>query len=614
MNMQLKLRIAMTIMTLVVSWSIARTQVINVADHGILPGGDVSYKVNELIRSLEGKANVTLYFPEGRYEFFPENAVEKFRAVTNHDNSLKRMAFPLFNFKGLTLDGGGSTFVFHGRMSPVVIEGSEEITLKNFSIDWDTPFHHELKVIDSDQETNTFVAEISPLKHGFEVKNGNILFSHYNWKDPIGQNITFNPETEAPIWNTKEYSLRVRPETKVTKLSDSQARFQNASKSAPPVGSVIATYGVKPTNRLAQAIHISSSKDTYIENVTVYAAGGMALIAERAENVHLNGFIVTSTDERYFATRADATHFLGCKGLVLLENCLFEHMLDDGINVHGAYIKVEEYQGDRKFLCEISHFQQWGLIFAEPGDSLMITSRETVLPLYKTAVEDIKILNEQRMLITVTDVPEEMYEGPLSMENLTWYPDVIMRKNVIRKNRARSALISTKGSVLIEDNYFSSQMHGILIEGDNNSWYESGGVRDITIRNNTFDNIGYGNDIRYPLYISPLLRPEQFLGDEKYHHNIRFTNNRLRSFNGHVVFARSVKGLTISGNTIEFSADYPKGSEDPSIGLDYCEDVNISQNEFSGFDWPIRIERSECTSDVKVRKNKGVFEEFSSLK
>ena len=170
------------------------------------------------------------------------------------------------------------------------------------------------------------------------------------------------------------------------------------------------------------------------------------------------------------ATRADATHFLGCKGLVHLENCRLEHMLDDGINVHGAYVKIEEYVGDHTFLCEISHRQQRGLTFAEPGDQVMITSRETVLPIFESTVSDVDILNEQRLLITLTKLPKVMPEGPLSLENLTWYPDVVMRNNVIRDHRARSALITTKGKVVIENNYFSSQMHGILIEGDNNSW------------------------------------------------------------------------------------------------------------------------------------------------
>lgn len=581
-------------------------EVVNVADHGVVPGKDVTLEVNRLIASLQGRSEITLFFPQGQYDFYPENAVEAYRAVTNHDNSLKRMAMPLFGFERFTLDGDGSTFMFHGRICPIIVDGCTGTTLKNFRIDWDTPFHHELTVVERDPDSNSFVVKISPMKYGYEIKAGQLLFGHYDWQDPIGQNITFDPATSAPIWNTKEYSLRVRPNTVATRVGENRVRLQNATKTPPPAGAVMATYGQAPTNRLAQAIHVANSSDTYVENVTVYAAGGMALIAERSENIHLNGFVVTSTAERHIATRADATHFLGCKGLIHLENCRLEHMLDDGINVHGAYIRVVEYRGDNTFLCEISHRQQWGLTFAEAGDRIMITSRETVLPLFETTVEDVDVLNERRLLIRVAQLPEKLPAGPLSMENLTWYPDLVMRKNIIRNNRARSALITTKGKVLIEDNFFSSQMHGILIEGDNNSWYESGGVEDVTIANNTFENIGYGDDTRYPLYASPLLRPEQRLGDRKYHRNIRFTNNRIKSFNGHFVHAMSVQGLTITGNTIELSKDYPTGSSRPSIELEYCEDVTIEDNRFLGFDWPIRIEQSSDTADVRLKNNEGL--------
>lgn len=596
----------LALILLVSATQLAGAEVVNVADHGIVPGKDVTPEVNRLIASLEGQRDVTLVFPKAQYDFYPENAVEAYRAVTNHDNSLKRMALPLFGFEGFTIDGGGSTFMFHGRISPIIVDGCEGTTLKNFSIDWDTPFHHELRVVERDPEANSFIVEVSPMKYGYTIKNGQIFFGHYDWQDPIGQNITFDPATNAPIWSTKQYSLRVRQNTAATRAGENRVRLQNATKTPPPIGSVMATYGQSPTNRLAQAIHVANSSDTHIENVTVYAAGGMALIAERSENFHLNGFVVTSTEERTMATRADATHFLGCKGLVRLENCRFEHMLDDGINVHGAYIKVVEYVGDTTFLCEISHRQQRGLTFAEPGDRIMITSHETVLPIFETTVKSIEVLNEQRLLVTASRLPEVMPEGPLSLENLTWYPDVVMKKNIIRDNRARSALITTKGKVLIEDNYFSSQMHGILIEGDNNSWYESGGVQDITITNNTFENIGYGDDTRYPLYASPLLRPEQRLGDRKYHRNIRFANNRIKSFNGHLVHARSVQGLTLADNTIELSTDYPAGSTRASIELDYCEDVTVEDNQFIGFTWPIRIESSNDTMNVRLKNNSGL--------
>lgn len=89
--------------------------------------------------------------------------------------------------------------MFHGRISPVIVDGCKGTTLKNFSIDWDTPFHHELLVIERDLEANSFVVEISLMKYGYTIKNGQVLFGHYDWQDPIGQNITFWPANMIQI-------------------------------------------------------------------------------------------------------------------------------------------------------------------------------------------------------------------------------------------------------------------------------------------------------------------------------------------------------------------------------------------------------------------------------
>tara|TARA_R110002073_G_scaffold11898_4_gene53595 strand:- start:387 stop:2183 length:1797 start_codon:yes stop_codon:yes gene_type:complete len=578
---------------------------INVADHGVLPGEDATYPLLRLIQSVEGESNITLVFPKGTYRFAPDNALEQFRAVTNHDNSLKRMGFPLFGFQNITIDGGGSTFLYHGRISPIVIESCTGATLKNFSIDWDRPFHSELAVVENNEDDDTFTVEVDRDRYPYTIKHGEVLFERDGWSDPFGSNIVFDPKTQSPIYDTKKYGVNYSKPVKVTAVGKNRIRFNANGRALPPVGSVLITYGVNPTSRLCPAIHIANSSDIRVENVTVYAAGGMALIAERTENVTLEKMVVTSTSDRLVATRADATHFVGCRGTVKLENCLFEHMLDDGINVHGAYVKIEEYLGDNRFIGAISHPQQWGLMFAAPGDRVAILSRETVLPFHQTSVEEVEVLNEERFVVTVSDVPGDLPAGPLSMENLTWYPDVVMKHNTIRQNRARGALITTKGKVLIDSNYFSSQMHGILIEGDNKKWYESGGVQDVTISNNVFDNIGFEGGAVYPLLASPLLTDEQRIGEGHFHRNIRFLNNTIRSFNGLVAQTRSVSGLTIAGNAVEFSSDYPANSEFPSIDLHYCDNVQIVDNTATGFDHALTIAQSADSTDVEIADNVG---------
>ncbi len=582
-------------------------EIINVRDHDITPGKDATLALNELIASVKGRSDVTLSFPKGRYLFYPENALEEHRAVSNHDNSLKRMAFPLFGHKGLTISGNGSDFVFHGRMSPVVVKGAEKITLQDFTINWARSFHDEYEVVARDVEKSTVRLKADPERYPYKIKHGQLFSQNYDWEDKMGSNIFFDPKTRAPIYNTPAHYVNFwtphEARAAGKNLIDLKAKFR---KEPPPIGSVLITYGTHPTSRLSQAIHLSNSKDIVLKDITIYEAGGMGVIAERTENIHLDGIKVTSLDDRLVSTRADATHFIGCKGLIKMENCLFEHMLDDATNVHGAYVKVVEPLGKNQLLCEISHFQQWGFTFAGEGDRVALLSRETILPFHETKVTSVKKLNERRFILTVDQLPENLPDTPLSVENLTWYPDFIMRNNIVRENRARSILITTKGKVLIENNSFSSQMHGILIEGDNKYWYESGAVKDIIIRNNTFVNSSFGHTDNYPLFIAPMLTKDQRLGEGHYHRNIRFTGNTLKSFNGLLAHATSVSGLEISNNTVEFSTDYPAVREKPTFDLHYCDAVRVQNNIFKGFSEPLPSHISKDSTNIVFKKNTGL--------
>lgn len=578
--------------------------VIDVADFGIVPGEDVTIKVNQLLASLEGQENVTLNFPKGQYDFYPKNAVEKYRYVANHDNGLKRMGFPIYNTENLTLEGNGSLFMFHGRVVPFTVESSKNVTLNDFSIDFIRPYHAELKVVESNPEEKYFIADIDARMSPYKISRGKIMFDRLGQMDPIGSNIVFDPKTRAPIFNTRNYQMNGKT-VKVTDLGAGKVRFDKLNKTAPPVGSIMIVYGAHPTSRLVPAMHVTNSKDLKIKDVTVLTAGGMGLIVERTENIHLDGFKLTSGEGRTVATRADATHFIGCKGEILVENSTMEHMLDDSINVHGAYVNIDENIGGNQFIASISHFQQMGFVFGEAGDEVAMLSRETVLPFFKSKITSVTRLNEKRFLITLDDVPAQIPEGPLSLENLTWNADLTFRNNTVRENRARTILVTTKGKVLIEDNYFSSQMHGILIEGDNKFWYESGAVEDVTIQGNTFVNSGFLGTEAYPLLASPLFTPAQRIGEGQYHRNIKFNNNKLSSFNGLLVKSLSVDGLEIVGNTLTFSDDYPAVDAYPSIDINYSKNVTIKDNMATGFTRKLPIKVSTDSENVNLENNQG---------
>ena len=91
-------------------------------------------KINAEYR--EGDSIVIRFYP-GTYHFHEKGAAIKEYYISNHDqDNPKKVGISLEGMKHLTLDGGGASFVFHGRMLPISLLHSENCVLKNFSIDY----------------------------------------------------------------------------------------------------------------------------------------------------------------------------------------------------------------------------------------------------------------------------------------------------------------------------------------------------------------------------------------------------------------------------------------------------------------------------------------------
>ena len=65
------------------------------------------------------------------------------------------------------------------------------------------------------------------------------------------------------------------------------------------------------------------------------------------------------------------------------------------------------------------------------------------------------------------------------------------------------------------------------------------------------------------------------------------------------------RDLNISGNTMEFSTDYPPIAEFPSINLQYCDAVTIKNNTAKGFDRPAIIANSADVTNLEIGRNEG---------
>ena len=511
---------------------------------------------------------ITLLFPKGEYHFHEKGSATREYYISNHDQvNPKKVGIALEDMKNLTVDGQGSTFIFHGRMLPLSLLRSENCTLKNFNIDFETPHIAQIQIVENNP-ADGITFKVAPWVHYRIAKDS--MFETYGdgWTAKQSGGIAFEEKTKHLVYNTSDLFYSTKGVTEIAPRTLHAPKWKD-SRLIP--GTVIA---MRTWYRPTPGIFLYNDKDTQLLNVKVHYAEGMGLLAQLCENITLDSFGVClkgENDPRYFTTQADATHFSGCKGKIISVNGLYENMMDDAINVHGTYLKVIKRVDDHTLIGRYMHDQSWGFEWGRPNDKVQFV-RSATMELIGTEnlITEIRPYDKQEnhgvreFMIKFKDTidPAINEKSGFGIENLTWTPEVTFANNIVRNNRARGALFSTPQKVIVENNLFDhTSGTAILLCGDCNGWYETGACRNVIIRNNRFVN-ALTNMFQFTNAIISIY-PEipDLKSQQKYFHGgtkdaIVIENNLFETFDAPILYAKSVDGLIFRGNTIKKTTDY----------------------------------------------------------
>ncbi|MFC2113022.1 right-handed parallel beta-helix repeat-containing protein [Bacteroidota bacterium] len=549
-------------------------------------------------------------FEKGTYHFYPDKGLEFFVNISNHNDVLITTAFPLSGLKDLTIDGQGSTFIFHGRMIPFLIDNCENIKVINLSIDWAMPFHSETLVVANDLKNKTFDLAISE-EYPYEIRNEQIYFIKEYYEHTIGQAILYDPQRKAIALDTEshtpltsfsretvqnnldkiEYKYLVDPiapqqsrigranRLRVEQLEPGLVRIYNHRKKIPQVGMILVCKGDQWENRLAPAFRVTHTYGFNAENVNVHHAGGMGLIAENSADLILDNFNITPSHGRMVSTTADATHFVGCRGKVILRNCTFNNQLDDASNVHGTYQKVVDVLDKYTIGARMGHFQQLGFKIGLPQDTVgLVRLSESFFPYHKLTIKSIQKLNRRYQIITFNEkLPENIETGDL-IENLNAYPELLVENCTISRNRARGLLLSTPKKTVIKNNFFHTEMEALLIPVESGHWYESGSSVNLTVTNNTFQDCNHSG------YDRGIIR---FVTDDDNENiafrNIEISNNTINHFDNLILEVANTDNLRFFSNVISYSRTFPRLFPDnPAITVKSSTNIVFENNEYKG--------------------------------
>ena len=571
-----------------------------------LQDGDATWSIRKAIENAKTD-DIKIILQKGTYFCKPDYATEKYCAITNHGNGIKKIIFPIKGFKKVELEGNGATILCHGQLFPFLFEECNNVKISGVTVNWDIPFTFLGEVIAINPKEGW--REIKPMREGFswKLEKNKIMFPNidgFNYSI-LGSTLPFDKTTKKVVTGAQD--MHSDP-TKVIELPNGNLRIYEKQKYYPPIGSLLSSKGDREKDRYAPAFDFKECQNININNVTVHHALGMAYLFERSEDIKiLNSKVVLPPNtNRVISSTADATHFANCKGDILIEGCRFENMLDDGTNVHGTYVEVNKIIDPRTIRVKLKHFEQLGFKFAAPGDEMWFIKYPSPARAETNKVTNVNVLNETYMDLTFEkNIPTDLKIGDI-VENKTWNPTFTVRDCTIRNHRARNLILKTPLKTVIEDNNLSSMMSAILFRGETFFWFESGAVNDVTIRNNKFKNYADCGKPHAAIYITPRLG-ENFDQTECYDKNIQIINNEIDGFNPRAVWADRAENLIIKDNKInlndEEKAPFPDA---PVFQLENCKNIIIEGNTHTGLK-PAKVlqadKKSRETLILKGNKN-----------
>ena len=513
----------------------------------------------------EGSAEnpVEVHFAAGRYDFYTDNITRKKYNISNTNSqpdSLKSIGILLEGAKHFNISGPGAEIIYRGKMIEVCIDSCENISVSDLHFDYHRPTVSEFQVVAvGEDHVDLQIHKDSE----YRIEDGNLIWYGEGWTCNtriLGQELNLETNDVKRLWNPIEGM-------QFEELEPNLVRARGAHKVKKDH-----VYQLRETFRDYAAVFTRRSKNITWKNVDFYFLHGMGLVSQFSENLTYDAVSIApdSTSGRTTAAWADILHISGCKGKVLVKDCIFKGAHDDAINIHGTYLQVVEKVSENQIKLRFMHHQTYGFMAVNPGDEIEFVDAESYESHGLNRVKDAIMLSPKEIMVTLeSSVPGELELGD-AIENVTWTPEVEIRGCHVSWIPTRGFLLATRKKVLVEENvFFATHMSAILLGIDANKWFESGYVRDMTIRNNKF--VSCAEPVIH-------IEPRNIKANNSVHQNIKIENNQFILRNHLVLQAKSASNISITANTI--ISEKELNDDDIAVLSSDCSDLVIRNNQY----------------------------------
>lgn len=488
----------------------------------------------------------------------------------------------LHNRTNLTIDGSGSTIVGHFNNGNSEIETTDifhifncsDIKLLNFTVTTDCPVNMTGIIKEINLGEEYYIVKVLPK---YNVTGKEIFLAQNACDD---EKCFVDLDYYCPHPDKNKITLLANEILLASSFSSCPNEYlgnweykvylPKHSLESISVGQKVC---IRQSSYGSTVILIKNTKNTTISNFTIHSCGGMGIIVlPRSENLHLNNFNMYSDDpDQLMSGNCDGIHITGLMGQLVMENCFFDGLGDDALNIHSIAATVTAIDGSSNLLkCNYCKKTNDGILspdWCDTGDVINILDKNTCKKKGSFKVIDFSVDR-----LKYEDLVGVISQGDI-LQNISFAALVIIKNCTIKRTRARACVLQTEKIAIFDCFFYGMSSAAIKVAPDVVRWYEVGPIKELSIQKNAFVKCAFAPQrADEPVICLQDNHGRPHIGVEDIHESVKILGNKFINKSGRCIFLTSTNKVEISGNCFINCSDL---NNYKTIDCTNCKNVEI---------------------------------------
>ncbi|WP_171684574.1 right-handed parallel beta-helix repeat-containing protein [Paenibacillus planticolens] len=305
-------------------------------DYGVKP--DTGEDACEALRTILNMAGgiddrVIIQFESGRYDFYDTHASKEVYSISRSTSELEdqdhmiHIGIHLKGMSNITIEGNGALLVFHGKMTPFVIDDSRNIEIRQAVIDFERPTVSEMCVDGVHKGAIDFT--IHP-DSWYAIEQGQLVWVGEGWRSASGSSQVTDPHTSR-TWRTNN---PVSEATRAEELEPFKVRLHYSARPEAHIGHI---YQMRDGICDQAGTLIVQSENIVFDQVHFGYMPGTGMAAHYSEQITLQNLTFAPRQEtgRTAASFSDFIRMVNCKGKLIVYHNNFLGSHGGGVSMRG---------------------------------------------------------------------------------------------------------------------------------------------------------------------------------------------------------------------------------------------------------------------------------------